>query len=103
MYMILYGPNAFVPITWMCKKQGAVSHSSAEAEVIALDAGLRMEGIPSLVLWVQIVDVPSPQAAKKKEAMLPYMASGLLYPRAALEVLAGINDAARQPFVQKGW
>ena len=29
-------------IYWMCKKQTSVSHSSTEAEIIALDAGLRM-------------------------------------------------------------
>ena len=29
---------------WKCKKQTAISHSSAEAEVISLDAGLKMEG-----------------------------------------------------------
>ena len=29
---------------WKCKKQTAISHSSAEAEVISLDAGLQMQG-----------------------------------------------------------
>jgi len=28
-YMAIVGPNTFVPITWICKKQGAVSHSSS--------------------------------------------------------------------------
>ena len=46
--MCLIGSDTFVPLTWMCKKQGAISHSSSEAEVIALDAGLRMDGIPAL-------------------------------------------------------
>ena len=50
------GPNTFVALSWMCKKQTAVSHSSAEAEVISLDAGLRMEGIPALLLWDQILE-----------------------------------------------
>jgi len=31
-YIVLVGPHTFAPITWMCKKQGAVSHSSSEAE-----------------------------------------------------------------------
>ena len=35
----------------MCKKQTSVSHSSTESEVISLDAGLRMDGIPALDLW----------------------------------------------------
>ena len=33
------------------KKQTSVSHSSTESEVISLDAGLRMGGIPALDLW----------------------------------------------------
>ena len=40
-----------VPISWMCKKQTSVSHSSTEVEIISLDAGLRMDGIPALTLW----------------------------------------------------
>ena len=34
----------------MCKKQTAVSHSSTESEIISLDAGLRLDGIPALDL-----------------------------------------------------
>ena len=40
--------HVFVPISWMCKKQTAVSHSSTESEIISLDAGLRLDGIPAL-------------------------------------------------------
>ena len=43
------------------KKQGATSHSSSEAEVIALDAALRMEGIPALMLWDIIMEVYHPE------------------------------------------
>ena len=50
-------PSTFVPITWVCKKHGAVSHSSTEAEVIALDAALRLEGLPALMLWDTVIDV----------------------------------------------
>ena len=39
----------------MCKKQTSVSHSSTESEVISLDAGLRLDGIPALDLWDLIV------------------------------------------------
>ena len=35
----------------MCKKQTSVSHSSTESEIISLDAGLRLDGIPALDLW----------------------------------------------------
>ncbi len=54
-YLCLVGPSIFVPISWICKKQTSVSHSSSEAEVVALDAVLRMEGIPALLL----LDTPS--------------------------------------------
>ena len=41
----------------MCKKQTSVSHSSTESEIIALDAGLRLDGIPALDLWDLILSV----------------------------------------------
>ena len=41
----------------MCKKQTLVSHSSTESEIIPLDAGLRLDGIPALDLWDLIVSV----------------------------------------------
>ena len=44
------------PVSWMCKKQTSVSHSS-ESEIISLDAGLRLDGSPSLDLWDLIVAV----------------------------------------------
>ena len=41
----------------MCKKQTSVSHSSTESEIISLDAGLRLDGIPALDLWGLTVSV----------------------------------------------
>ena len=49
--------HTFVPISWMCKKQTAVSHSSTESEIISLDTGLRLDGLPALELWDLIVSV----------------------------------------------
>ena len=46
-----------MPISWMCKKQTSVSHSSAEAEIISHDAGLRMDGILALDLWDLVIEV----------------------------------------------
>ena len=40
---------------WMCEKQTSVSHSSTESEIISLDAGLRLDGLPALELWDLIV------------------------------------------------
>ena len=64
--LVLLGPRTFVPLTWCCKKQGAVSHSSYEAEVIALDAATRMEGIPARILWEEVISVLSPNAPTLK-------------------------------------
>ena len=41
----------------MCKKQTAVSHSSTEYEIISLDTGLRLDGLPAVELWDLIVSV----------------------------------------------
>ena len=50
------------------KKQTAISHSSSEAEVIALDAAIRMEGLPALCLWEEVVSIFGPkQHARRGE------------------------------------
>ena len=41
----------------MCKKQTSVAQSSTESEIISLDAGLRLDGIPALDLWFLIVAI----------------------------------------------
>ena len=53
--LCIFGSHTFVPVSWMCKKQTSVSHSSTESEIISLDAGLRLDGIPALDLWDLIV------------------------------------------------
>ena len=55
--LCVFGSHTFVPISWMCKKQTSVSHSSTESEIISLDIGLRLDGIPALDLWDLIVSV----------------------------------------------
>ena len=50
--LCVFESHTFSPVSWMCKKQTSVSHSSTEAEVISIDAGLRMDGIPALDLWI---------------------------------------------------
>ena len=55
--LCIFGRHTYVPRSWMCKKQTSVSHSSTEAEVISLDAGLRMDGIPALDLWDLVIEV----------------------------------------------
>ena len=48
--LCIFGSHTLVPTSWMCKKQNSGSHSSTEAEIMSLDAGLRMDGIPALDL-----------------------------------------------------
>ena len=55
--LCVFGSHTFVPISWMCKKQTAVSNSSKESEMISLDTGLRLDGLPALELWDLIVSV----------------------------------------------
>ena len=55
--LCVFGSHTFVPISWMCKKKTAVSHSSTESEIISLDTGLRLDGLLALELWGLIVSV----------------------------------------------
>ena len=72
-FLALVGPNTFVPLSWFVKKQGAVTHSSSESEFLALDAGLRVTGIPTLILWEVIVSVFVP---KKIGSSIPPVSPG---------------------------
>ena len=33
--LCVFGSHTFVPISWMCKKQASVSHSSTQSEIIS--------------------------------------------------------------------
>ena len=55
--LCIFGSRTSVPMSWMREKQTSVSHSSEESDVISLDAGLRMDGIPALVLWDVVIEV----------------------------------------------
>ena len=55
--LCVFGSHTFVPMSWMCKKRTAVSHSSTESEIISLDTGLRLDGLLALELWDLIVSV----------------------------------------------
>ena len=55
--LCIFGSHTFVPISWMCKKETAVSHSSTESEIISLDTGLRLDELPALEQWDLIVSV----------------------------------------------
>ena len=56
-FIALAGPNTFIPIAAICKKQTCVSHSSTESEIVAAELGLRTEVLPLLTLWDLVVEV----------------------------------------------
>ena len=64
--MLSFGGHTFVPMSWACKKQTAVSHSSTEAEVISLDTGQRIEGLFAFLLWYDVTDVSEPPASQAR-------------------------------------
>ena len=48
------------------------THSSTEAEIISLDAGLRMDGIPALTFWDLVIEIfhSAPSKIKQPEEKL---------------------------------
>jgi hypothetical protein len=57
-FLALCGPNTFMPLSAISKKQGCVSHSTPEAELVAADLAVRAEGLPALTLWETILGRP---------------------------------------------
>ena len=55
--LCVFGSHTFFPVSWMLRKQTSVSHSSTESEILSMDAGLRLDGLPALDLWDLIVSV----------------------------------------------
>ena len=55
--LCIFGGRTFVSISWRCKKQTSVFHSSTEFEIVSLDAGLRMDGLPALDLQDIVIEV----------------------------------------------
>ena len=52
---MLRGPHTSFPIAGYSQRQGCVSHSTPEAELIALDSALRKLGVPGLLIWDTIL------------------------------------------------
>ena len=55
-FLALSGPNTFFPLGAHSRKQTCVPHSTPEAELVAADAALRLEGLPAIDLWDVILD-----------------------------------------------
>ena len=55
-FVCLYGPNSFMPLAAVSKKQTPVSKSTPEAEIVAIDHGLCKHALPALSLWENLLD-----------------------------------------------
>ena len=55
LFLCIRGPNSCFPIAGVSKRQSCVSHSTPEAEAVAMDFGLRHTGLPSLELWERLL------------------------------------------------
>ncbi len=67
MFIAIVGPHTFVPITAFSKRRNAVSHSSTESEIVALEEAVRSEGLPTLTFWehvVMLLGKPNTQTAR---------------------------------------
>ena len=50
-HLAIRGLNTCFPISGQSKRQTCVSHSTPEAEIVAADFALRLDGLPCLDLW----------------------------------------------------
>ena len=50
-HLVILGPYSRWPVAGQSKKQGAVSHSTPEAELISADHAIRTYGAPAFDLW----------------------------------------------------
>ena len=102
--LCVFGSHTFVPISWMCKKQTSVSHSSTESEIISLDAGLRFDGIPALDSWDLVIAVVGNTKQNRKERGDPLLNKReVCSPRRTIhkrkQSQRGINDLDNVDFI----
>ena len=77
----------------MCKKPTSVPHSSTEAEIISLHAGLQMDGIPALTLWDLVSGVFHYNENQSNQAK-DSLAQGDLLQRVASNKLPTTHDSS---------
>merc|ERR1712039_860804 len=54
-HLVLLGPNSVFPLAGQCKKQGCVSHSTPEAEIVAADHAMGTYGLPCPDIWERLL------------------------------------------------
>ena len=82
-YMAIEGPNTHFTVGTISKKQGCVSYSTPEAEIVAGAFGHRQVGIPGMVLWetrtgCAACDGPSGARSAKQSPMPGSSPSGVV-------------------------
>ncbi|CAE7391735.1 unnamed protein product [Symbiodinium microadriaticum] len=50
----IQGPRARFPLAGLSKRQGCLSHSTPEAEIVAADFAMMRWGLPAITLWQQL-------------------------------------------------
>jgi hypothetical protein len=56
--LVMEGPNTRMVVNGVSKRQTAVSHSTPEVEIVAVDYAVRAEGVPALSLISAILERP---------------------------------------------
>ena len=84
--LCIFGSHTFVPISRMCKKQTSVLDRSTEADIISLDAGLRLDGIPALDHSDLVIEVFHPSANQTNKAKYLRAFQGKLLPRTSINM-----------------
>ena len=76
-HLNIQGPPSRFPPGAISKRQGCVSHSTPEAEIVAADTALRSLGLPALSLWETVTSVQSSLCLyDDNQAMLAVARSG---------------------------
>ena len=90
------------PLAGGSKRQGCVSHSAPEAEIVAADTALRTLGIPALSLWKVLAKVfPQLLFHDDNQGMIGVVRSGPNPTMRHLERTHGISIASMHEYFQK--
>ena len=101
-YQCLRGPNSCFPIAIVCKRQSAVSHSTPEAELNALDLGLRTVALPARYLWEKLLSHPCPIVHEDNDVAIRIVYSGKNQTMRQLSRTPGISVAWLHESLEKG-
>ena len=53
-HLHIQGPHTRFPLAGLSKRQGCLSHSTPEAEIVAADFAMTRLGLPAITLWQQL-------------------------------------------------